>query len=525
MNRVLQVGHVAAKDIWRMRWVLILYVALIVAVMASVVNGRAFGRYVPSPSDHGSQLPDTFGRNLPYLIVLVGLILSASLLQLDSPTRANAFWASRPLSPSAVLLAKVGVSMAIVGSSLLALFTALGFLHATAETTVTMLARSAIAFVDWALAVLVVSAITDDFRGAVVALIAILLGILFLPSALREVGGSATLIGIAGGVSVLVYLYRTRDSRPRARIAAAVVAACLLRAPSWFSSGMTQTIPKATRAAASAGLSLVIEPLNPSLWHSSNQLKMKLGLVSTSPAPGERLEFRADTVTIRPVGRDEFTIPDRFTGPVASHWGRLQLGPTVRWIHENSLSDWKGPSEFAVHSETVDGTPIIGPVASVAIVGTITSLRSRVIASLPLRVGAAATHGGRRVAIYGFSHDANGVDVWIQVAALAELNFDHPLIVSNSTSSGDALEFAIFNEARSEAIFLDTKSRTRQSISGLLVLPWAPFGTSSGLFTTRPFPLASENPLDDAWYAGARLVVFDWEVVERYRVRGDAAIH
>src|SRR5262249_6445005 len=161
------------------------------------------------------------------------------------------------------------------------------------------------------------------------------------------------------------------------------------------------------------------------------------------------------------------------------------LGPTVRWILEDPAAGWNGLTEFSVNQETADATPIVGPVASVAIVGTITSLRSLVVARLPLRMGAAASHGGRRVASYRFSHDTNGVDVWIQVAALADVNVEHPLMVANSTSSANAFQFAIFNEARSEAIFLSAKSRTSQSISGLLVLPWAPFGTSSGLFTTR----------------------------------------
>lgn len=524
MNWISQVGHVAAKDVRRARWALILYLALIAAVLASVVNGRAFGRYSPSPSTPGVELPDNLVRALPFLIVLVGLILSASVLQLDSPTRANAFWASRPLSPSAVLLAKLAVvSIAIVGSSLLAVFTALDLLDATAGATVTMLARSAIAFGEWALAVMVISAITNDLRGAAVSLIAIYLGIFLLPGALRRVGGSATLIGVAGSMSVLVYLYRTRDKRPRTRIAAAVVAACLLVETLWFSIGLERPRPTAAMAAANVGLSLAIDPVNPSTWHSSSDLKMQLRLVSTSTAPGEQLEFRPDTVTIQPVGRDQFNVRDRF-GSVRLHRGRLQLGPTIRWIIDEPGAGMDASFEFTVRPRTVDGTSIIGPVASVAIVGTVTSTRSRVIASLPLRVGAAATHGGRRVAMYGFSHDANGVDVWVQTAAISDVTSDHPLMVYNETSSAGGLQFAIFNDARSEAIFLNQESGNARSGS-ILVLPWIPLSTSSTYFTTkRAGPPPAGLPLDDAWYAGARLVAFDWEVVDRYRVQGNAAV-
>jgi len=326
-------------------------------------------------------------------------------------------------------------------------------------------------------------------------------------------------------VSVLVYLYRTRDKRPRARIAAAVVTACLVVQPSWLSFNSERASRTGGRTVANAGVSLAIEPVDPGLWHSSSQLRMKLRLASTSTVPGEQLEFWPDTVTIRPVGRAAFIVPQRdVVGFGSFRKGQLQLGPTVRWIIDQPLARPDYSSEFIVNPRTIDGVSIIGPVASVAIVGTVTSLRSRVIARLPLRAGAAATHGGRRVAIYGFAHDANGVDVWVQAAGIANVNSDHSLLVYHASSNGDPFELAIFNEARSEAIFLHQQSSTGTT-GNILASPWIPASTSATYFTTKiPGLLPSGLPLDDAWYAGARLVAFDWEVVERYRVRGDAAI-
>jgi hypothetical protein len=528
MNWISQVGHVAAKDVRRTRWALALYLALIAAVMASVVNGRAFGRYALSPTSHGPEIPDTLVRNLPLLIVLVGLILSAWVLQLDSPTRVNVFWANRPLSPSAVLLAKVAiVSMAIVGASLLALFTALELLDATAAVTWTMLARSAIAFGQLALAVMVVSAITDNLRTAAVSVIAIFFGAFFLPSAVRLVNVSVPmLIGMAGGAWVLVYAYRTRDKRARTRIVAVVAALSLFVASSWFSVGMERPRPTAAKGAANAGASLAIERLDATTSRGSNQLTMRLRLVSTSTTPGEQLEFRPDTVTIRAVGGREINLSfgsgfasrnfDFFPRTIRS--GQLQLGPAVRWI-DQSHAYGSDSFDFSFRPQTGEGAAIISPVASAAIVGTVTSLRSRVIARLPLRVGAAATHGGRRVAIYGFAHDAHGADLWVQTAAISDVNFDHPLMLYNEASTANGLHFALFNAARSEAISVNERSGNAGG-GHVLVLPWIPLSTSAVYFTMESHGV----PVDDAWYAGARLIVYDWEVVDRYQVRGDAAV-
>jgi len=515
MNWISQVRHVAVKDVRRTRWALIVYVALIAAALATVANGRVFGRYVPSPSSDGSAVPDVFAFAFPLLIVVLGLIVSASLLQLDSPTRANAFWASRPLSPSAVLLAKFAVvSITIVGASLLGVFIALELLDATAAATGAVVAYGAIAFGKLALAAMVLSAITDDVRGAAVLLIALYVGGVFLTATVPGVVilWASTVIGIAGGVSVLVYLYRTRDRRPAMRIAGAVPA-CLLVASFRVPVGL----PTRATPVINAGPALEIEPVSPNMWYANNQLTMQLRLVSTSIPPVERFDFGGDTVTIRSVRGEEVIL----IGGVASAlpgW-RPQLGPNVRWIIAASETGMDRSALFLVQPQTVDGRSILSSVASVAIVGTVTTLRSRVIASLPLRVGAGATQDGRRIAIYGVSHDTTGIDLWVQTSAIPQARLDHQFMYS-----GDGLTYAIFNAARSEAILV-----RRQSSSGgqgnNLILPWIPLSKWSAYFTTKESgPAPTGSPLDDAWYADARLIVLEWDVVDRYRASGHATL-
>ncbi len=107
MSWLMQVWHVAKKDVRQFRWLLALQVLATVMTVTAVgassnhMGGPGFPRMFPSPS-------------LDWWVVLVGLavFISAVVVQADSPSRSDAFWASRPLHPMAVLMAK-GVTLAV----------------------------------------------------------------------------------------------------------------------------------------------------------------------------------------------------------------------------------------------------------------------------------------------------------------------------------------------------------------------------------------------------------------------------
>src|SRR5215468_7651472 len=136
MNWFSQIRHVAVKDIRRTRWALIVYIALITVSAASFATGRAFGPNSSSPSTETPAMPAAFAVYLPVVCVILGLVAAGSVVQLDSPTRANAFWASRPISPSAVLGAKLVVVMiTIVGLPLIGVAIGLAALDTSKATT------------------------------------------------------------------------------------------------------------------------------------------------------------------------------------------------------------------------------------------------------------------------------------------------------------------------------------------------------------------------------------------------------
>jgi hypothetical protein len=514
MNWFSQVRHVVAKDVRRTRWALIVYIALIAASTASFVTGRAFGPYSPTPSTEVLGMPDIFVVYLPVVSVILGLVASASLLQLDSPTRANAFWASRPLSPNAVMSAKLTVVLVIVVVPLIGVIGVLRSLDTSAVAATKLIAACAVSYAEWALAVMLVGALTNDLRSSAVAFIAILFGIVLLAVAIGSYMPSSPLVPLAftvggaiGGVLLLSFLYRTRDKRLRTWIAAAVLTTCLIVAS--FSPFPMK--PRAKRVGV-IGPGLHVEPTDTATWGRTRQFSIRLKPSLAFSTADERVDFQADSVTIGLLDGTRINVAGYYpstnvllTPP--------QLGSPVRWRAQGEQD--RAVGFLTVEPQESARAAISTGARSVSINGTFTNFRSRIVATLPLRVGASAIRDGRRIAIYGFSHDATGADVWVQVSSIPQ--------ASVLLGGSDDLQLAIVNEARSEAMLLT--SRGNGGGSGGMVLPWLQLSTSFTHVTSNPSNAVQKDlPLDDAWYASAHLVVLEWDVVRRSRARDEVAL-
>src|SRR5690242_1633466 len=95
MTWIGEVAHVAWKDVRQQRWLILAYVALVI-----IATWRAM---LVALADRP---PNVLTAVLPLILVL-GCLMTAIFVQGDSPTRADAFWLTRPLHPSAVLAAKL----------------------------------------------------------------------------------------------------------------------------------------------------------------------------------------------------------------------------------------------------------------------------------------------------------------------------------------------------------------------------------------------------------------------------------
>jgi hypothetical protein len=144
---------------------------------------------------------------------------------------------------------------------------------------------------------------------------------------------------------------------------------------------------------------------------------------------------------------------------------------------------------------------------SAALSGTVTVLRPRVLATLPLRDGAFAEHDGRYVGIYGVSHGTAEVSVYVHT-------------VNPPLSERHEPQFVVVNYSRGEAMLVD-EHRSSGTSQGWIVLPWISVSSSFDQFATNS---RTPVPRDSAWYAGASLVAVDWIPVSRYRASATMAL-
>ncbi len=91
MTPIAQALHVARKDLRESRWPLIGYAALV--VFAAV---RAAGWWSPGRAFEAAM----------FLVVVAGIVLVPIVVQSDSPTGSDVFWATRPLAPTSVLISR-----------------------------------------------------------------------------------------------------------------------------------------------------------------------------------------------------------------------------------------------------------------------------------------------------------------------------------------------------------------------------------------------------------------------------------
>ncbi len=152
-----QVVHVMMKDFRQNRSIFLLY-AIVVAGAARISMSDANGSWSDMPTS--------------LFVMLLGSVIAASLVLADSPSRADAFWVSRPLHPAAVLGAKLlGVALLIVGVGLvgqLAAIIALGF---DARTATGMLLDGAMSYSIWLLAAMVIAAQVRNLQRFLLALL------------------------------------------------------------------------------------------------------------------------------------------------------------------------------------------------------------------------------------------------------------------------------------------------------------------------------------------------------------------
>ena len=495
MNWIRQVGHVAAKDLRYSWWSIGALLAAAAIAASGFVTRGAMG---PIVSFTASSTTETLSMSeftvswLPLLVVAVGIIALAILVQADRPLQADSFWTTRPLAPTAVLGAKLLLAaVAITLVPLAAAFVSLRTLHTPVSVAGGMLAHAALVHLSLLLATILVAALTEDMKGFVSAAVglvaALVLGIgLFTEITVGDfaIPASVAFVMPAVAIVLLTFLYRGRTSG-NARRAAGFAAALLLVigaivAPN-FDAGRVPMLSTGPRVSFTFGTPGETSGVLPFQMHvddsSSAQFAFARDLTVISDERGPRnLTPMHDTIVAGAV------LPD--------------LGQPIHWI----LLPFGAGRTNHLATSPADSQAIAHGAKSAELRGMVTVLHPRVLATLPLHDGAFAEKDGRFVGIYGLSHDSGHVSVYVHT-------------VSAQLPGGHLSDFAIVNFERGEGMLLDEHPSSALG-DGWVVLPWIRVTSSFGHFSTRD---RLSLPRDSGWYNGAKLVAVDWVPVSRYK--------
>ena len=467
------------------------------------------------------------------LVVLFGMIVVASFVQGDSPIRADAHWATRPIYPSAVLGAKCALAVIVViGVPAIGQLAGLLVRHVAVRDLPGALGAEALEYGRWLLIALVVGALTRHLHGFIVALVAIPVWYILImiwgdsrtdTQAARSIHGVAfevllvlaLLTFVVGSAALLIHLYGTRDSRPRTWIAGVVVACAGLVAGN------------AAPTAADINLPAGISHTTPRLWFEPFS-----GTVNGVP----QLNFRL-TVDSLPAGQRL----QLFDGIIALHVRdraplQLSIGGSARIVHIQDHATtrvrWLGERE--------ERHPTIGSVAvpdtgsamqakdpGITSVGLDGRLRVSVpdfADTVPLRVGFILEHSGERTRIVKWTYGLGQASILLSTATVLLSTEPKEPQALRQPFDGNNVEYALVNEARREAVVLELNGGGTQN--GWLVLPGTQTSSASIWLRTpaQHGVLREVPPIDDEWFRGARLVITHWVPKGSYRVHSETAV-
>jgi hypothetical protein len=545
MSWATQALHVARKDVRFTRAALALYAVIVAAALfhaLTLADATSAGaiRSLSDPLDAAM-----------FVLVVLGVILAATAVQADSPTQSNAFWASRPFDPTAMLGAKLIYCAAVVlGIPLAAQLIGLLEYDVSASAIVAVMLKSATAYGLMLLCAVVVASLTTDLRGFIVGALVLVVGFLLAVAAapatisrwlVNPPFGLFLVLTLLTSGALLIWLYRRRDVTRVAWLGGVIAVGAALIAIATIDSPAVESTPTAMPRA----VDIRVAPTGPVQFAPGNvsegRMRLPIRIVVAAAPPRAQLNLRVDSAVVRL--RDGSRLKARpFYGFLAVDNGRGALPPDVRLYGSDA-----GPQIFAKTNLTFDADS--AKIASVGIADLQVWTRVFVAEAVPLtttRVGAArhrVTTNGIRLEVADTpdippariprNSAVRPTGLTISVVASRIRDVRAPNDIRN-------VGVAVINESRREGIVVGADSYS--SSSNWMVLPGAPMNTSViRLHTAAPDIGGSQrvaasipgvgpvmenasafriNPIPDAdWYRDAKLVVVQWVPRGNYPLR------
>jgi hypothetical protein len=537
MNWTGQAAHVARKDVRHARVALGVYALIVLVALVDALTQPA-----------GATRSVWIGM-APGVMMLFGIILVASAVQADSPTESNAFWASRPFHPTAVLGGKMlfAVTM-IVGMALVAELIGLAQFQVGAAAIAAALARSFVFYTVLLIAAIVVAALTRDVRGFIVASLALLVGIAaavaLFSSAPRVSDANAAaprwigtllsvladVVAIGGGAALLAWLYRRRDVNRVAWVGATiVVVACLAMLATVDESHAASDTPPSNRPP------IAVEAFDFSDARAGAGPLLRIRFTAPEVGPVRRVTLRVAKVVVHlrdgsaVVGRPSSTpldLSDRSAG----------LPAGIRLFGDSSLEQ---PTRgVAVTFREADQRRLSNAaIASVDVEGRATISDALPLMSTNVGTPGSATVAGTRVRVGHSPYVSDGDAIEVSTASTAAGNdLGSPMIsvviVNDVRREGIILHAGEFATGASWVVLPGAPVRTSrlrfdpgrpQSSAGFSMVVSAPFVGPYAEEAPRSTPIRQGNFPALAWYSGARLTVIRWTNPSSYAVRASKA--
>ena len=246
-----QIMHIVRKDVRRLRWILALWVAVLVARVALSSGGAT------SPDEAvniGLLLRELTGALGTVELLLTALIV-ARLVHEEPLVGFTAFWLTRPYASANLLVAKLlFAAIVVVVLPLIADLTMMSLFGAGPQALVRAGSTAAAGYVGWTLSLMVIATVTPSLGAFVLTILGIVAGASILlasmfglatlwadepsgysPPSVPDVTSGIVMLGVylCAALCIIVYQYRYRRWRMATGVAIAGLVATIVVPMFW----------------------------------------------------------------------------------------------------------------------------------------------------------------------------------------------------------------------------------------------------------------------------------------------------
>ena len=448
------------------------------------------------------------------LVVLVGMLVVAMFVHADSPIRADAFWATRPFDPKAMLAAKVCLAVlvlmvpALIGEAI-----ALHHFGVLGQAIPRALASSSWWFGGWLLAAMVVASLTKDLKTFALTLILTPLATLFIgallpvpPLVIVPTAFVVDIVGLMGLASAIVLVLRQYAKRDERRRTLAIGILSAAAAVAWMVIGVAAHPP-----ALAHGTSVSTPPLRMTPPSGGDLRRSTFTATLSVENPDDSTKFGVVDATLRLNLRDGTSIQLRPTSSGLIGAQNPVLPDNYEWLFKSGPVDM--PILVFARLSDSQRARVAAGLSSIVLDGTAVVMRPMLIGSIPIATPGAARLNGVRVTLAKTTNLGGSPIFEVNITRVDGVD-PQPGDGFSVARATEDFGIALLNDVTRRAIAL--RRTTSSAGSGWLVLPGARVQSESVMLEAARPVTGTEQRFEDEWMRQGHLVVYRW--VPRYTV-------